>query len=104
MTSRFPPSSRYFSVAIVQTTDGPPIAYLSRRFIPPPDRFSLLTEHLVAEGERVDTITAAYLDDPEQFWRVCDGNGAMRPTDILEDIGERIRITLPEGLEGPKRA
>jgi len=104
MTSRFPPSSRYFNVAIVRTTEGPAVAYLKRRFISPPDQFSLLTEHLVVAGERVDTITAAYLDDPEQFWRVCDGNGAMRPTDIIEDIGERIRITLPEGLEGPKRA
>ena len=104
MSARFPPSSRYASVAIVQATDGNPIAYLRRRFIPPPDRFALLSEHVVVEGERVDTITAMYLDDPEQFWRICDGNAVMRPTELTDEVGAEIRITLPEGIEGPRRA
>ena len=56
------------------------------------------SEHMVTEGERLDNITAQYLGDPEQFWRVCDANGAMRPDELTETIGRRLRITLPEGI------
>ena len=54
----------------------------------------------MAEGERMDTITAQYLGDPEQFWRVCDANGAVRPDELTETVGRRLRITLPEGIPG----
>ena len=38
---------------------------------------------------------------PRQFWRVCDANAAMRPDELTETIGRRLRITLPEGIPGP---
>ena len=104
MTSRFPPSSRYYATEITQTAGDHPVAYLRRRFISPPSNFSLLSEHVVQGGERVDTLTATYLDDPEQFWRLCDGNGVLRPTELTDDVGEPIRITLPEGIEAPRSA
>ena len=75
--------------------------YLRRRFVPSPERFELLTEHSVTEGERLDNITAQYLGDPEQFWRICDANGAIRPDELTETAGRRLRITLPEGLGTP---
>jgi hypothetical protein len=53
-------------------TDGRPIAYLRRRFIPQPEQFSLLMEHTVVQGDRLDNVVAQYLGDPEQFWRVAD--------------------------------
>ncbi|MFZ1707308.1 MAG: LysM domain-containing protein, partial [Anaerolineae bacterium] len=59
-----------------------------------------LQEHTVAEGERPDLIAAAYLGDPEQFWRLCDANGVMRPEELTEEVGRRLRITLPEGIPG----
>ena len=98
----FPPTSRYANIetATMETTDGHKVAYLRRRFLPPPDRFSLLQEHVVVQGDRLDNITARYLGDPEQFWRVCDANGAMRPDELTEEIGRRLRITLPEGIPG----
>jgi hypothetical protein len=58
----------------------------------------LVQEHSVAEGERLDNITAQYLGDPEQFWRLCDANDAMRPEELTETVGRRLRITLPEGI------
>jgi hypothetical protein len=61
----------------------------------------LLQLHTVTEGERLDNITARYLGDPEQFWRVCDANNAMRPEELTETIGRKLRITLPEGITGP---
>ena len=51
----------------------------------------------MTEGERLDNITAHFLGDPEQFWRVCDGNGAIRPEELTETIGRKLRIKLPRG-------
>lgn len=98
----FPPNSRYVGIntTTMETADGRIVIHLRRRFVPSPDDFSLLQEHLVTEGDRLDNITARYLGDPEQFWRVCDANGAMRPDELTETIGRRLRITLPEGIPG----
>ncbi len=99
-------NSRYNGIetAKLETVDGKTIVYLRRRFVPPPERFALLLEHTVTEGERLDNITAQYLGDPEQFWRVCDANGAIRPDELTETIGRRLRITLPEGIPGVPNA
>ena len=43
--------------------------------------------------------TARYLGDPEQFWRLCDANAALRPDELME-VGRWLRITLPEGIPG----
>lgn len=99
-SNAFPPSSRYHGVALANwhTLDGRTIVYLRRRFVPPPERFVTLQEHTVVQGDRLDNLAAHYLGDPEQFWRMCDANAALRPDELTEEIGRRIRITLPEGL------
>jgi len=99
----FSVSSRYYSLPVLtyQPSKGDPIAYVSRRFLPQTDQFDLLLDHTVTEGERLDNITAQYLDDPEQFWRICDANGAMSPFDLVDQVGLKIRITLPQGIPGP---
>ena len=76
------------------------IIYVRRRFCPPPERFALLHEHTVTQGERLDNITARYLGDPEQFWRICDANAAMRPDELTETVCNKLRIALPEGIPG----
>lgn len=98
----FPPTSRYYDIGIATLTDadGEPVPYLRRRLLPPSDRFVLLHEHVVVEGERLDVITARELGDAEAFWRICDANDAMRPDDLTAVIGRRLRITLPEGVPG----
>jgi hypothetical protein len=100
--SPFPPTSRYHQVgtAIHTTTTGEEIVHVRRRFIPPPDRFHLLQEHTVTEGERHDILAAQFVGDPEQFWRLCDANGVLRPEELTETPGARVRITLPEGVPG----
>ena len=101
----FPPTSRYFSTEtdVWESADGKQYRFLRRRFLPPLDRFTLIQEHFVTEGDRLDNITARYLGDPEQFWRICDANPIMKPEE-LEEVGGRIRITLPEGIPGAPRA
>jgi hypothetical protein len=105
-TMNFPSTSRYynFETATLETSDDRTIIFLTRRFLPQPESFSLLQEHVVSEGDRLDNITARYLGDPEQFWRVCDANRAMRPDELTETIGRRLRITLPEGIPGMPNA
>jgi hypothetical protein len=102
----FPVTSRYHEVetAKLEVAEGKTIVYLRRRFIPPPERFELLQEHAVTQGDRLDNVTARYLNEPEAFWRVCDANNAMRPDELTETIGRRLRITLPEGIPGPPNA
>lgn len=102
----FPITSRYYAIQIVtrETPDGKEVAYLRRRFVPPPERFELIAEHVVTEGERLDNVVARYIGDPEQFWRLCDANGAMRPAELTETTGRRLRITLPEGIPGTPHA
>lgn len=96
----FPPQSRYHAV-LTATMSGPggrTIVYLRRRFVAPPEQFVVLQEHTVVQGDRLDNLAARYLGDPEQFWRLCDANVAMRPVELTATIGRRIRITLPEGM------
>jgi hypothetical protein len=102
VTPAFPPNSRYNKTPLASLTmpDGTEVAYLKRRFVPRPENFALLQLHTVTEGERLDHIAAKYLADPEQFWRLCDANGAVRPNELLEPIGRSIRITLPENVPG----
>jgi len=96
----FPPASRYYGIdtAAVPLADGRMVVYLLRRFVPSPDNFALLQYHTVVQGERLDNLTAKYLNDPEQFWRICDANRAMRPDELTAVVGRKIRITLPEGI------
>jgi hypothetical protein len=98
----FPITSRYYNVptATLETAAHKTIAYLRRRFVPPPERFETIFEHTVTQGERLDQIAAAEAGDPEQFWRIADANRAMQPDDLTQPVGRRLRITLPEGIPG----
>src|SRR2546421_185414 len=99
-TTLFPSTSRYHGVetATAEAADGRAVVYLRRRFVPPVEWFALLQEHTVTQGDRLDNLAAQYLGDPEQFWRLCDANAAVRPDELTEAVGRRLRITLPEGI------
>ncbi|MFB7614933.1 LysM domain-containing protein [Kitasatospora sp. NPDC056181] len=97
----FPAGSRYAGLPLaVAELDGRQVRYVTRRFVPQPDRFALLREHTVAEGERPDTVAAAELGDPERSWLLCDANGVLDPAELTATVGRRLRITLPEGVPG----
>ncbi len=101
----FPPTSRYHGIEIaIYEGPGGKVSYLRRRLLPNRRRFSLLREHSVTEGERMDHIAAAELGDPEAFWRIADANNAMRAEDLTEPVGRRLAITLPDGIPGTPNA
>jgi hypothetical protein len=105
-TTTFPPSSRYHGIATATlvTPEGQCLVYLRRRFIPLPEQFAVLQEHTVSDGDRLDNLAAQYLGDPEQFWRLCDANGALRPEELTDTVGRTLRITLPAGIPGAPHA
>ncbi|MDQ3253704.1 MAG: LysM peptidoglycan-binding domain-containing protein [Acidobacteriota bacterium] len=98
----FDQTSRYANLVTVTISvtdpDGAPreIRYVRRRLIPPAEALTALVEHTVVEGDRLDNITARYLGDPTEFWRVCDANNVLRPADLTDEIGRIIKIALPE--------
>jgi nucleoid-associated protein YgaU len=97
----FETNSRYYNVETAKMTvtdsDGRPrvVAYKRRRFIASSAGTVTLVEHTVTRGDRLDLITARYLGDPTQFWRVCDANDVLSPEELTREVGIRIRIALP---------
>ena len=96
----FDPASRYFPIETSQITvpdseDGTrEIRFVKRRFVPAAETMTTLVEHTFMQGERLDLITARYLGDPTQFWRVCDANNVLQPEE-LEVTGQLIKIAMP---------
>ncbi len=94
----FDQNSRYHEIPIHTITDrdGREIAYVGRRFPPKGDPARILSEVLVAEGDRLDMIAARALGDPLAFWRICDANHALDPFELTDEPGRRLRIPVPE--------
>jgi hypothetical protein len=100
----FDPTSRYASITTgtIAMPDGEggarEVRYVRRRMVPPAEAMATLALHTLAQGDRLDVLTHRYLGDPTQFWRVCDANAAMNPTDLTADseMGRTIRIPIPQ--------
>lgn len=94
----FDHTSRYYNLdtAKFTTPDGRKIAYTRRRFLPQGNSLPVLEEVVVKQGDRLDLITAQSLGVPEQFWQVCDANNAMHPDSLTAELGQRIRIPVPQ--------
>ena len=101
-TSAFPENSRYhgIGVATYQPPGGEPVVHLKRRFVPDAGGYVVIREHTVSEGDRVDNLAAQHLGDPQLYWRLCDANTVMHPEQLTERVGDRVAITLPEGVPG----
>ena len=100
----FPANSRYHAVETTRLVlgDGTELVYLRRRFVPQPQRLAQWQEYVVVQADRLDNIAGRLLGDAEQFWRICDANRAMRPGELVEQVGRRLHIALPDGLPGER--
>lgn len=89
----FVKGSRYEAVPDAVYTDpsGREIGYKRLRLIPVAPALQV---HTVRREERLDLIAFLYYQDPEQFWRICDGNVSLTPEE-LEEAGRRLLIPLP---------
>jgi len=96
----FETSSRYYYLEKAEYTmpDGRIVTYRRRRFLPRGEDMPLLTEVTLTEGDRLDLIAAKTLGNPEHFWRICDANNAMNPSDLTAatEIGNVLRVPLPQ--------
>lgn len=96
----FDATSRYVSletttIEVPDPDDGTrEVRYVRRRIIPSAEDATTLVEHTVAQGERLDRITARYAGDSTQFWRICDVNNVLKPEE-LEETGRVIDIVVP---------
>jgi hypothetical protein len=88
----FTTTSRYASVAdaTYQNANGRQFSYKLLRLIP---SAPTILVHAVVQQDRLDLLANTYYTDPQQFWRICDGNLAMRPDDLLV-IGSRLQVPL----------
>ena len=79
--------------------------FLRRRFCPRAERFALLYEVRVVEGDRRDLLAARHLGDAELWWRLADANGVVDPRELdRHRSAGGCGITLPEGVPGPAMA
>jgi len=96
----FEERSRYSVLedAIFTTPNGHTIVYKRRRFLPQGEKIPELIEISVGITDRLDTITARTIGDPQQFWQVCDANNCMNPFDLTGEqaVGSSLRIPVPQ--------
>jgi nucleoid-associated protein YgaU len=100
--ARFPPNSRYNALPTLTHVfpDGRAVAYVTRRFIPGPETYLAVREHLVVQGDRLDLLAARYLSDPEQWWKIADVNVTLVPEQLTDEIGERLVLAFPGATPG----
>ena len=94
----FDPTSRYANLETTELTtpEGRVVRYARRRFLPQGEQLPLLVEVAVTQGDRLDLIAVTTLNDPEQFWRICDANNTMNPFDLLDEPGRTLRVPVPQ--------
>jgi hypothetical protein len=88
----FTATSRYANIAdaTYQDANGKQFSYKVLRLIP---SAPALLVHTIVQQDRLDLLANTYYTDPQQFWRLCDGNLAMRPDDLLV-VGFQLQIPL----------
>lgn len=99
----FAPDSRYHGLPLAQAVlpDGRAVAYVTRRFLPPPEHFARLATVRVLQGERLDQLATAHLGAAGAWWRLADANGAVLPEALVAEPGRALAVTLPEGVPAP---
>ena len=70
------------------------VRYKRRRFLPPRESMTVVGQHAMTDGDRLDLLATRFAGDPTAYWRLCDGNDLLRP-DELERPGRVIDLTMP---------
>lgn len=93
----FDPDSRYADRPIdtITTPDGREVRFVRKRIVPDPNRFRVLTEVVVHDGDRLDLICARTYGSSNSWWRIADANEALDPGDLIATPGARLKIPSP---------
>jgi len=86
----FLPNSRYFKVALVETTTstGETVTALKLRRL-----LQVAGEPvMVQSGDRLDLIAHARFGDATQFWHVADANSALDARTLVETPGDTLDV------------
>lgn len=91
------PNRRYdgLAVAELELPDGTLVRYRQRRFLPRGATLPVLAKVAVAEGDRLDLISARTYGTAEALWRVCDANDAMNPSELTDEVGAVLIVPFP---------
>lgn len=100
--SQYPRTSRYYGTKMNTfiAPDGTQIPYLARQLLPDPASFTAISEYTVVAGDRPDLIAFRVLGEPGQWWQIADANPVLDPRELTATSGQKIRITLPQGIAG----
>ncbi len=97
----FDAASRYSGVAIKlhQPRAGQAgVAFVGRRFIPPPSSIGVAARFVVAGSDRPDTVAAKTLGEPLLYWRLADANAVLSPAKLTDTLGRILVVPLPPGM------
>jgi hypothetical protein len=81
----FDDKSRYLKVPTYQVPDhlGRTVTVVG---VPGAPMQTTLGIHLRRQGQRLDHLSAKYLQDPAGAWRICELSDVMHPQAIAEDL------------------
>lgn len=97
-----PPESRYHGTAVRTRTlpSGETVKHLAPRVPPRPETMTRLSGHVVAAGERIDTLAQRFFGDPAAWWRLADANAARLPAELTDRPGRRLVVAVSDGGTG----
>lgn len=92
----FTRGSRYEAVGdtVFKMPDGRLVPMKRIRFLPEPGGRRTAG---VEDGDRPDLLAHRVAEDPEGYWRLCDANGLMRPSELVARPGARVKIPQSDG-------
>lgn len=97
----FDHTSRYYGLEIAtMTVQGRTVSYVRRRFVSSGAGMQVLAEAQTAQGERLEMLAHRTLGDPLAWWRVCDANDTLDPSELTAEPGRTLRIPMPEAPKG----
>lgn len=100
----FDRNSRYARIEQATWTapDGQQVAYARRRFPPSSDQLNGLEDMEVRSGERLDQLAERVLGGPEQFWRLCDSNDVLSPSELTQESVRVVKVARLDDGSGKR--
>jgi hypothetical protein len=89
----FSPNSRYARLTPYTVTLADGRVVTATRLWQSPASLPLAGYHTTVQGDRLDLLSARYLQDSTLFWRLCDANG----TPATAALEARPLIGIPTG-------